>query len=277
MHVLELSYPGIRIADPDEQRAQNTLTLFYLAERELTQATMALNMFEQELIRVRKMMMEDRPSNPAFRKKRDAEAQRRQEIESHIRSQEGFGAFDYTGFLELRKRVETAFRHEQWSNGVLPGEYQTILPFMYARLFLLSVESIWKLISALEHQSEIVAEGHSLGNVVAIRHAKASFHKAFPDLKGVRDTTAHLEDRGRGLDRNRKSLDLKPVSNRLFNAPAGVLAIESLNGNRIGSTMSDGNYGEVEVSIETLRVVQESLQAIIDAFNWEGPSRHSPL
>lgn len=100
---------------------------------------------------------------------------------------------------------------------------------------------------------------------------------ALPNLRGVRNSVSHFEDRSRGLGRDKQPLNLKPVVNRMVNAPGGgVLMLENLLNNRFGSTMEDGHYGEVEVSIETLKISAECVQRVLNAFAWKGPRRHAP-
>ena len=76
------------------------------------------------------------------------------------------------------------------------------------------------------------------------------FSLLFPDVRGVRNTAQHLEDRSRGLGAGRspRPLVLQPVENFLVNAPGGALVLDALIGNRFGCTMADGHYGEVEIS-----------------------------
>ncbi|MHB8825046.1 MAG: hypothetical protein ACYC5T_09470, partial [Thiobacillus sp.] len=56
----------------------------------------------------------------------------------------------------------------------------------------------------------------------------------------------------------------------------GVLILNSLNGNRFGCTMSDGHYGEVEVSAPSLQSLQQLLHDTLSSFNWRGPQQHLP-
>jgi len=101
----------------------------------------------------------------------------------------------------------------------------------------------------------------------------------FPDLRRVRNTAQHLEDRSRGLGagKNPKPMTLQPVENRLISAPeGGVLVLNSLTDNRFGCTMSDGHYGEVEISPQSLQVLCGLLHEVLQCFQWKGPVQHAP-
>src|SRR5439155_8339019 len=101
---------------------------------------------------------------------------------------------------------------------------------------------------------------------------KESFSQSFPTLREVRNSAQHVEDRIRGLGRGRQPLNLKPVQNQMVNAPAGgVLIVDSLNGNKFGGTLANGEYGEIEVSIASLERVRELVEVLIDSFPWKGP------
>ena len=73
----------------------------------------------------------------------------------------------------------------------------------------------------------------------------------------------------RGLDRNKKTLTLAPISNQMIEAPGGGVVVgDSLNGRSFGCTVDDGSYAEVEVTDETLEIAREAVQAIVDALPW---------
>jgi Haloacid dehalogenase-like hydrolase len=73
------------------------------------------------------------------------------------------------------------------------------------------------------------------------------------------------------------SSDVEPITNNFINAPGGgVLVLNNLNGTRYGSTMSDGHYGEIDVSPESMQRLQAVLQALLLLFKWRGPRQHAP-
>jgi hypothetical protein len=96
------------------------------------------------------------------------------------------------GFNEgvyFRARAEV--QREEWRNGTLPTRYERALPFLYAKSFLTSLDSITKMLGTLA-KFEAVPQG--------VEKARAQFKTHFPTLKDVRDTIQHGEDRSLGLD-----------------------------------------------------------------------------
>jgi hypothetical protein len=110
-----------------------------------------------------------------------------------------------------------------------------------------------------------------------VSSARDNFYAHFQTLTYVRDSSHHLEDRIRGRRRGDIKIDLKPINIPGFmKSYAGVLALDNLNNNRYGSTMANGNYGEVEVSIDSLNKARDCIQETIDAFEWEGFKAYHP-
>jgi hypothetical protein len=108
------------------------------------------------------------------------------------------------------------------------------------------------------------------------RKAIDDFEAAFPTLKGLRDSSAHLEER-LAREAHGRPIPLKPIDSRLARAPGGgVLVIESLVGNKFMGTMADGELAEIEVSVNTLATVQECIQQLLDSLPWSGRSKHYP-
>jgi hypothetical protein len=114
------------------------------------------------------------------------------------------------------------------------------------------------------------------GAPLAAKSATDQFYAQFPTLKDMRDTVQHVEDRGLGLGKNGKPLDLKPVDNGMIKAPRGAIGINNLNGNKYGNTASDGHYKEAAVSGDSLVKARDCIQHAINAFRWTGGMRHHP-
>jgi hypothetical protein len=71
------------------------------------------------------------------------------------------------------------------------------------------------------------------------------FQNSIPDLRGVRNSSAHSEDRMRGLGRDKQPI----VPN-----PLGFIMLENLHGTKFMSTMANGNLGKVDVTLDTLNL-----------------------
>ena len=199
----------------------------------------------------------------------ERDSQRRSEIRRTI-EQERSGFQSLEDRDEIYFETEIRFKREKWSNGAVPREFEHNLPFIYARTFLYALDAFDKFLGVLAKEENVPAE-------VATYHSKIA--EAFPHLRGVRNTAQHLEDRTRGLGagRNPQPLELKPIENEFINAPGGgVLALNCLNGSRYGSTMSDGHYGEIDVSPESMQRLKEILEAVLLLFKWRGPKQHAP-
>jgi hypothetical protein len=77
-------------------------------------------------------------------------------------------------------------------------------------------------------------------------------------LKGVRDSTAHVEERVRG-EAHGKKIATQPITNSMVHAPGGgVMIISALNNQHYGGTIADGTYADVEVADATTEVARRS-------------------
>jgi hypothetical protein len=255
MYIVELTYPGTWLDYEDDEWSQEMRNLVQMLEDPLTEACLALALFEQQRAR---------SHNIPDREQWEEDSKRRREIEKELEAELDVDPFDPEARQELYSASERELKREKWKSGELPDQYDHRLIFMHAKAFLFAVDRIEKILGVITEKD-------------GVAKASDTFEDIFPDLRGVRNTVAHIEDRGRGLDHRREDLDLKPVQNRLVNAPGGgALILESLSGNQFGSTMSDGHYGEVEISLENIVKVRDCIQTTIDAFEWRGPQMHYP-
>ena len=263
MYIFELTYPGTWLEHQDQEIAWAIQGMLGSLEDQLTEAAVALNLFEQACARPPRPPLDEE----AWRK----DGERRRELEEGYLQKARSGELKWPTWQEreeARQVADVALKREKWETGTWPREYEHKLSFIYAKAFLHSVDAISKLLDVLSKEPSITAD-------VAKYHQR--FKDSFPNLKGVRNSEQHREDRGRGLDRKGNPLNLKPIDNSMISAPGGgILALGNLNGNRYGNTMEDGSYGEVEVSPASLRQAQVCIQGIIDEFAWNGPKRHYP-
>lgn len=196
------------------------------------------------------------------------DSQRRAEIRREVELEIG-GHMSHENWDAISFETEVRFKREKWVNGTTPREFEHNLPFIYARAFLYALDAFDKFLGVLAKEPSVPQRVSELQQQIATD---------FPDLRGVRNTSQHLEDRSRGLGagRNPQPLELKPMANNIIDAPGGALVLNCLNGSKYGSTMADGHYGEIDVSPESMQRLQSVLQELLSLFKWSGPMRHAP-
>ena len=257
MFVFEIVTPGTWLQLADNEAAHRVENLLRNLKSQFFEANTALNLFHTERSR----------SNSPFRPDHDAVYERRREIERELGADRWpMPSFEERG--EISFQAEVMAKREYWATGKLPRALESSVIFLYARAFLYALDAFDKFVGAL------CAEP---GIPTAILSLKDKIGTEFPDLRGVRNSAHHLEDRARGLGTGGKPIDLKPVNNVLASGDnVRLLAMNCLLGNKYGATMADGHYGEIDVSPESLQKLQTILQAILEAFNWSGSKQHEP-
>lgn len=263
MYVAEIKFPGTWLNYEDQEWSQDVRTLLDILPKALAEACIALTWFERERESRAREVSSDREF---LREEWESETERLREIEAEIREERDVDPFDIEAQREIRRQAKIRRKREKWTSGELPDSYEHRISFMHAKSFLHSVDRVRKTLDELS-SLEGVPE--------SIENARERFRNAFPNLRRVRNTTAHVEDRARGRYRG-EELELKPIENSGIHAPEGAIAIENLHGNRFGSIMENGEYGEVEISAEKIKVLADCIQTVIEAFDWQGPARHYP-
>jgi hypothetical protein len=256
MTVFEIVYPGSRIELADRDVAFALQGYLSTTESRLSEAAVSLHLFEQALGQDSGALRDE----PVV----DSEGEQplpdlRQLIAEH-------GTDPHAFVLELERRNLDSKRR-RWLAGHPPRAYTSRLKFMYARLFLFSLSDIGKLLGKIRR-----CEGIPTKAVTAIN----SFDSAFPKLKELRNSSAHVDDRIVGKARGRK---IKPcaIDNSFIRVPYGAfMFVENLFGNRFSGTIHTGELVEIEVSAETLIKVQQCLQELLNSLPWTGPARHHP-
>ncbi|HEY1059493.1 MAG TPA: hypothetical protein VGE55_12255 [Limnobacter sp.] len=259
MYVFEVTTPGTWLDHDDRDWAWRIEGQLRSLQSHFFEANAALNLFAST--------QSIRPSF-ASREMWERDSQRRSEIQRVVEQELG-SKMSREIWEEISFETDVRFKREKWANGVIPREFERNLPFIYARAFLYALDAFDKFLGVLAKEPGVPPNIAKLHEQIA---------KYFPDLRGVRNTSQHLEDRSRGLGagRNPQPLELKPVSNKLIDAPGGALVLNCLNGSKYGSTMADGHYGEVEVSPESMQRLQSVLYDILQSFKWRGPKHNAP-
>ncbi|MEY4730897.1 MAG: hypothetical protein RL020_2055 [Pseudomonadota bacterium] len=256
MFVFDILIPGTWLDYDDRDWAWNIQNQLESLKDQFFQANVALNLFNSVS-----------SIQPAFSKAGDglSDFLQRSEIQRVVEKEhEGFSSDE----IEFETKVR--FNREKWTSGRVPREFEHVLPFIYARTFVYALDAFGKFLEVLGKEANVPEK---------IVELHEQFVADFPYLRGVRNTAQHLEDRARGLGAGKapKPLDLQPITNNIINAPdGGVLVLGNLNGSRYGSTMSDGHYGEIDVSLKSMRSLQKILLEVIQSFKWHGPKEHAP-
>jgi hypothetical protein len=193
--------------------------------------------------------------------------ERRSTLEAEVWHELGLDPNLGSSWLQVAAVVDVRLERERWAAGHMPSSYTFRLPFIHAITFLFALDRVDKILGKLEAMEGIPS---------SVCDARARLLAHFPDLRGVRDSSAHIEDRARGLGKWDRPLEIKPVENEMVSAPGGALLLENLVGNRLTSTKADGTCGQVEVSSGSLDIAREVIQDTINAFRWTGPPRHVP-
>lgn len=136
--------------------------------------------------------------------------------------------------------------------------YVSRRPFMAAKTFIYAVDSFAKQLKITADKPEAPAE---------LKNFHADLLASFPDLLKVRNSAHHPEDRIRGLKTGGKPIQVE-VDPGVFERPA-VLMVDCLSGNSYTCTLDNGQIGNVEVSQQSVVILQTILQAAIDSFEWD--------
>jgi hypothetical protein len=261
MYVFELYWPGAHLESVPDEEKQQIFLLIYSTTRFFNEAVMALGLFEEAQAIPRPSFDQD-VWNKEAAERSNLQRQYEELLPTTLRPDE-----EWHEHQKIYERVSIEQKRKRWQEGQFPQEYQSQLPHLYAKTFVYALDNIDKIMRVLASST----------GLVEVQLAHQEFKKCLPTLTPVRDSAHHIEDRARGLDRNKKPLKLQPTDTGGIRAPHGALMLENVTGSRLGYTMADGNYGEVDVSPNTLISVQQVVQQLLNAFSWSGPARSSPL
>jgi hypothetical protein len=273
----ELQIPGTWVNLPDRPASSEVGRLVSTIESAFLDLTLALVLFESA-------QAEDQAHGQPELSRAAwlADREKHKEILEALEQQEREPAVRYESVADMvRANERSAARYHEadrllmlqhWDEGTLPRPLTHKLPFLYAKSFLFTADSIGRLLAKLAERPDLPCE---------VACACNSFYDWFPDLREVRNSTVHIEDRARGVKESRKGkpdkmLDLKPVAKGSILSTGPVLVLGNLSGNRFGCTMANGHYGEMEISADSLGIVRDLLEEAFANIPWTGNARHTP-
>lgn len=258
MFIFEIITPGTWLEFEDNDARMRIDDLIRNLKSQFFEANTALNLYIEQ---------RERAGNKPEMPDHGALYERQRQIE------DSFGANrwpppSYEERQEISFGAEVMAKKELWAKGHLPFALESVKVFIFARAFIYALDSFDKFLHALCEE---------VGLQQSVRDCRREIATAFPDLRGVRNSAHHPEDRTRGLGTGGKVIDLKPVNNELVRGEGvKLLAMNCLIGNRYGATMADGHYGEVEVSPDSMQKLQAILEKVLQGFKWSGAKQHEP-
>ena len=249
MEILELFKDGNWIDNEDSQLACNVGRIIEQLESCFNEALVSLILFDREkekildTTKLEKEWLEDR--------------EKRIQIQASIKHEFDLSVFG--NYDKLSRKVESILNQEKLTEGKLPSFLQKRLSFIYAKSFLYSLDTIAKLINTLSDQ---------IVDSTEVSKIKSMMGEKFPDLLHVRDSSHHIEDRVLGKHR-KKIIELQSIDSDGIKTGGGVLVLSHLSGSSFSCTMYDGHLGKVDVTRETLNIVRDIIQRVIDSFKWK--------
>jgi hypothetical protein len=253
-HTVHVEYPGTWIDDADVQWGESVRHALAELENPLVDMAIALSMFDGQ-----------NASLATASKDWHRDRNERMRITEEVKRELDVSPFDMSGEQEVQRIVARRSAEARSERGEVPSGYRKRLPFVHARTFLLAQDRLERLLANVKQLPRVP------GTVSA---AIDSFCASI--VREVRNSVAHYEDRTSGLRMGGKPIPLQPVDSGDLRMAGNVLMLECLNGNRFGSTMADGHYGEVEVSIQTLRSAEAIVKEAVNGFKWKGPPNVLP-
>jgi hypothetical protein len=221
--LITLHYPGAGLGSDHD-----TTRLVSLVEAELVQAAVCLRAFVTVV------------ATPALVPQSPVTYAETADLDELIRREEARAAAD-------RDQAEHA--REAFAAGELPPRYRFRLMLTYARGFVESLRIIKRALGTIAKRTGV--------DLAAILE---SLNHSQPHLTGVRDSSAHRDERALRRANN------KPIGGR-------HILLERLTGNVLAAMVEDGRVGEVVVNESTLNQVVEAVQKAIDRLPWTGGPR----
>lgn len=263
MIIVEWSKPGIWIDGLEREDAWRISNQIRSLEDAVLEANVSLNIFNQSA-------ESHQPIESAeleFETRRNISREVEAELFPNGMMPMKMAGEDFTTEYDKRSAlVESEVRHRMWQRGFLPKTLLHKPPFIFAKAFIHALDLFDKFL-------EDIAKDPSAPKGIKTIHE--NYCKAIPDLRGVRNSIQHAEDRSKGEHRGKK-IDLKKVDTSKISIEGVALVNLGLSGNRFGTTMANGDYGAVDVSVQTIDIMRNALLDVYAAFEWRGREQLFP-
>lgn len=229
---------------PDEQWQPVNLLLSYLQDS-LADMSIALQCYQQ----ARERLAEDGSRDFAKTKDEAREQRQRQcDFEREVAAKHGMPRRDEMYALERDERrgvelaLDVAVIRERAAIGHVPRDFVRRAPHVHALSFLAAADRFRKCLDAL---GDLRPEVTPMCDAVPVE---------FPGLKGVRDSSQHIDDRAQWRGRDKK----KPLDTE-------TLSLENLDGDELVSTDERGKLASFPITHGVIQRFAEILQAAIEA------------
>lgn len=191
----------------------------------------------------------------------DEQGQRDFEVEKLLILLSGSYCDGYWALYWFEKAVTEwlAFNAEHHGKSIPPQTLHSSVsrkPYAHAYSFLYALDTIQMVLDILSERMN--APSQLLG-------LKLDLEKAFPKLRDIRNSAHHMEDRIRGLKTGNRPIALQEDS-----AGNKSLILNSLNitGRKYGTTLADGTFGELEITVDKMAEIQRICQAIFNSYTY---------
>ena len=264
--ILELRHPGLPLAWGDGGEVMRDVTrLVMLLPSQVVDLAVALDLFDSS------REVSAAWKHPKFYWDEDRKAEA--EVGAHLEEQACATKGRPLTMPErhaIREASRDLVRRAAWHKGRLPMEYVQRPMFMHARSFIYALDTIGCVLRVLSG-IDAVPPG--------VSQQKLAFDEHFPELRDVRNSAHHVEDRVRGLGPSERKISLEPVDlPPLLSADAGVALLgETLVDRSFGCTLANGSYGRVEISLDSALRARNCVQGVLDAFTGSGSPVQWPL
>lgn len=154
---------------------------------------------------------------------------------------------------------------ETASQSAMADVYERRRPFVAAESFIFSIFRVGRVLDRVARMSSSAAA------------AANALWQGLPDLKDVRDSVQHSDERATGHARGKRTA-VGPVNDGgIETGNTDVIAMGNLVGTEYRIQSHDGRYLSVAITQGTIDVACSALQAAIEAFNWTGIPQQRPV
>ena len=230
MKIFNLKHPShlIQFGDEDRQKNYELNNLISMIEGDLIEASLAVNFFDEEYLSGKHTTLQYNLEMKKVSHASDGEEKMKAYEEMSV---------DPQSFIHSKRVL-----------------------FMYAKIFLYNLDSIYKNLNVIEN-----IDGLPQGVYNTINE----FRSHFSTLHEVRNSLQHMEDRVRLKGPRNSPINPKLLQTNDLSILSGTTFISShLSDNKFIALLANGEYGEIEISTKTLTEASTMLQYLINELKW---------